>query len=200
MFTGLVEATATVVRATGVSPRRLTLASNIALTDVQLGESIAVDGCCLTVVAADSDGLTFEAATETLARTTLGTLQVGMPVHLERALRFGDRLGGHLVAGHIDCVGTLQGRDMRGSALYLTVDVGPTVAQLTAPRGSITFAGVSLTVTDVQQNLVSVGLIPHTLAVTHLGQLAVGAGINVEADLLARYVARLLEPAARPSA
>lgn len=192
MFTGLVETLGTVVAATGDSPRRLTIASSIPPDAVQLGDSVAIDGCCLTVVARGATGLTFEAATETLARTTLGQLGVGTQVNLERALRVGDRLGGHLVAGHVDGLGIVMVREQRGSALYLGVEAPADVARLCAPRGSITIAGVSLTVTDVQQRTVFVGLIPHTLAVTTLNALTRGDAVNLEADLIARYVARLM--------
>jgi riboflavin synthase len=157
-----------------------------------LGDSVAIDGCCLTVVEIEPGHLSFEAASETLARTSLGVLAVGDAVHLERALCFGDRLGGHLVSGHIDAVGHVKHREMRGSALYLTIEAPNEVARLTASRGSITIAGVSLTVTDVVGNAVSVGLIPHTLTHTTLGALAVGDAVNLEADLIARYVERLL--------
>ena len=191
MFTGLVETLGQVVAATGVSPRRLSIASDLPSAEVQLGDSIAVDGCCLTVVERGST-LVFEAATETLQRTSLGTLAVGARVHLERAMRLSDRLGGHLVSGHIDGLGCLTGRQQRGSALYLTVSLPAPLLRLVAPQGSVTLAGVSLTVTAVMTGGFEVGLIPHTLQHTTLGALAVGQFVNVEADLLARYVARLL--------
>src|SRR5262249_29014993 len=136
--------------------------------------------------------LSFEAATETLARTTLGELRPGDRVNLERALRVGDRLGGHIVAGHVDAVGTVDSVEQRGSALYLGIRAPDEVAPLVAPRGSVTLQGVSLTVTDVQGPVFYVGLIPHTVGVTTLGALRVGARVNLEADLIARYVARLL--------
>ena len=194
MFTGLVEAVGTVVHAAGQAPRCLTLAAPLAAEAVAVGDSVAVDGCCLTVVRVDAApaALSFEAATETLSRTTLGRLQVGHRVHLERAMRLSDRLGGHLVAGHIDAVGHLRSREMRGSALYLEVAAPPEVMRLTAARGSITLAGVSLTVTATTGGSLWVALIPHTVAVTTLGALAVGDEVNLEADLLARYVERLL--------
>jgi riboflavin synthase len=192
MFTGLVETMGTVVAATGSTPRRLTIQSPLPHGEVRLGDSVAVDGCCLTVVAADATGLAFEAATETLARTTLGGLAVGARVNLERALRLGDRLGGHLVAGHVDGVGTVRERAQRGSALYVGIEAPREVGRLTAPRGSITVAGVSLTVTEVRDMTFWVGLIPHTLGATTLGALQVGDRVNLEADLLARYLERLL--------
>lgn len=211
MFTGLVEAIGTVATVSGPSkassdaalPRRLRIATSIAdavdtakahapMRPVGLGDSVAIDGCCLTVVDIEPGHLSFEAATETLARTSLGQLKAGDRVHLERALCFGDRLGGHLVSGHVDAVGSITHREMRGSGLYLTIQAPDAVARLTAGRGSITVAGVSLTVTEVVGNALSVMLIPHTLAHTTLGALDAGDAVNLEADLIARYVERLL--------
>lgn len=191
MFTGLVEAVGTVRQATGDSPRRLTIASALPSAEIAIGDSVAIDGCCLTVVEAAHDALTFEAATETLRRTTLGALRSGDTVNLERALRLGDRLGGHLVSGHVDGLGALRTREHVASALYLGIEAPDDVAPLIASQGSITVAGVSLTVTRVEGRLFEVALIPHTLAVTTLDKLRVGDGVNLEADLIARYVQRL---------
>lgn len=192
MFTGLVETTGKVVAAVGDAPRRLDIRSSLPTADIRLGDSVAVDGCCLTVVHVSHNTLRFEAATETLARTTLGGLQVGSAVHLEQAMQVGDRLGGHIVAGHVDDTGAVVSREMRGSALYLGIAASAAVSRLVAPRGSVTVAGVSLTVTDVVGDTFFVALIPHTLAVTHLGDLQVGERVNLEADLIARYVERLM--------
>ena len=192
MFTGLVEIVGRVARVSGDNPRALTIRSRLPNRATKVGDSVAIDGCCLTVVKKGTGTLTFEAATETLDRTTLGALRAGDAVNLERALRLGDRLGGHLVTGHVDAVGRVRQRQRRGSALYLTIDVPPELSRLVATRGSITVAGVSLTVTAVGERAFSVGLIPFTLEATTLGALAVGGSVNLEADLLARYVARLL--------
>jgi len=154
---------------------------------------VAIEGCCLTVVAQAASTLTFEAASETLKRTTLGELRVGAPVNLERALAVGGRLDGHLVMGHVDGVGVVRALRQEGSALYLTVAVSDEIIRLTAARGSTTLSGVSLTVTRVERDELTVALIPHTLAQTTLPLLKVGDRLNVEADVLARYVARLLE-------
>lgn len=203
MFTGLVETTGTVIAATAAPAQQAEHASPPRLlriqcpwpemhAKVQIGDSIAVDGCCLTVVAMDGDILDFEAATETLRRTTLGTLGPDDRVHLERALRFGDRLDGHLVTGHIDGIGRIEQRFQDQSALYLGIRAPDAIADLIAAQGSITVQGVSLTVTRVDGPCFFVGLIPHTLAVTTLGQRQVGQALNLEADVLARYVKRLL--------
>lgn len=191
MFTGLVEAVGRVRRATGESPRRLTIHSSIPAAEVEIGASIAIDGCCLTVVDKSSEGLSFEAATETLKRTTLGKLRAGDAVNLERAVRLGDRLGGHLVSGHVDGLGLVTSREQIDSALYLGIEAPADIAPLIASQGSITVAGVSLTVTRVDGPTFWIGLIPHTLAVTTLGELEVGARVNIEVDLIARYVQRL---------
>ena len=192
MFTGLVETVGTVRSATGSSPRRLAIASSIPSAEVAIGDSIAIDGCCLTVVERGAEGLSFEAATETLKRTTLGSLKPGDRVNLERALRVGDRLGGHLVSGHVDGLGRLVVKEQRESALYLGIEAPADIAPLIASQGSVAVAGVSLTVTSVEGRVFYVGLIPHTLAVTTLGKLVVGAAVNLEADVIARYVQRLL--------
>lgn len=193
MFTGLVETLGEVVAVSGTSPRRLVIRSQLPVSAIAIGASIAIDGCCLTVVEKVDQDLHFEAATETLLRTTLGGLRVRQHVNLEQAMRLDDRLGGHLVSGHVDGVGQVVGREQRESALYVSVKMPDDVAPLVAPRGSVTLAGVSLTVVDAQGAIASVGLIPHTLKETTLGTYGVGDPINVEADLLARYVARLMQ-------
>ena len=191
MFTGLVETVGVLRKATGDSPRRLTIQSGIPAGEVSIGDSIAIDGCCLTVVEKGPDGLSFEAATETLRRTTLGGLRPGARVNLERALRVGDRLGGHLVSGHVDGLGTVTSRDQIESALYFGIEAPDDIAPLIASQGSIAVAGVSLTVTKVEGRTFWVGLIPHTLTATNLDALRLTHQVNLEADLIARYVQRL---------
>ena len=192
MFTGLVEAIGTLVAVRGTSPVRLVIQSELPTAEVRLGDSVAINGCCLTVVDKGSDTLEFEAATETLKVTTLGGFRAGRRVHLERALRVGDRLDGHLVAGHVDAIGSLKSREQRGSTLYLGIEAPDAVSRLTVDRGSITLDGVSLTVTEVKNRVISVGLIPHTLTATALGDLSLGASLNLEADMIARYVSKLM--------
>jgi riboflavin synthase len=192
MFTGLIETVGKVRAAVGNAPLRLSVASSLPNDEISIGDSVAIDGVCLTVVEKAPGVLTFEAATETLARTTMGNLAVGDRVHLERALQLGGRLDGHLVQGHVDGIGTVSVVEMRGSALYLGIDAPADVARLTVARGSIAIAGCSLTVTDVQADTIYVALIPHTVAGTRFGDLRRGAPVNLEADLLARYVEKLL--------
>jgi riboflavin synthase len=206
MFTGLVETTGEVIYVAqqhAEKPRRLRLRCALPSHETTVGDSVAVDGCCLTVVAvapgAPSEPnqqalseLEFEAAAETLARTSIGSLAVGHTVNLERSLRMGDRLGGHLVSGHIDAACRITAVEQRHSALYLSVALPPELRRFASARGSITLAGVSLTLTDVDGGVATVALIPHTLQMTTLKLRQVGDTLNVEMDMLARYVDTLL--------
>lgn len=200
MFTGLVECTGVVSDAAGDSPRRLTIESSIDASEVDIGASVAIDGCCLTVVARGDRGLSFEAATETLARTSIGELKEGDVVNLEQSLRMDTRLGGHLVMGHVDGVGEVVAAEQRGSALFVTVETPPELARYVAARGSITVSGVSLTVTEVEARRFSIGLIPHTLSETAPRAWRVGARVNLEVDVIARYLERLLQAGVKPDA
>jgi riboflavin synthase len=194
MFTGIVASVGHIVKSTSAADGRCIEvdASSLDATDMEVGESIAVSGCCLTVVAQDGAILCFDVSAETLACTT--GFDRGARVNLERAMRLSDRLGGHLVSGHVDGVGTVV-RFLRsaddGSAL-LEVEVSGDIARLIARKGSITVDGVSLTVNETSGRRFSVNLIPHTLAATTLGALTEGSGVNIEVDLLARYIERLL--------
>jgi riboflavin synthase len=196
MFTGIVEAvgriTETRARSGGL---RLTVDTQaLTSSDVAVGDSVALNGCCLTVVDVGEATLEFDVSAETLACTT-GIDRVG-EVNLETALRVGDRLGGHMMSGHVDGVGIVTrfepAQDDAGSVL-LEVEAREDLARFIAPKGSIAANGVSLTLNTVVGRRFCVNLIPHTLAVTTLRHLAVGAGVNLEVDLLARYVARLHE-------
>jgi riboflavin synthase len=198
MFTGLVEALGRVERVVEEGPgRRLTLAWPGEAGALALGESVAVNGCCLTVVAvALADGpeeFEVQAGPETLLRTNLGGLGAGDPVNLERALRVGDRLGGHFVQGHIDTTAVLRERRSEGEWEFFGFAIDPAWTPLMVPKGSIAVDGVSLTLVDVAADAFSIMLIPHTLAATTLGTLEPGARVNIETDMLARHVARLLD-------
>lgn len=164
----------------------------------QAGESIAVEGICLTVDAFDDAGFEVDASAETLKKTTLGALKPGMQVNLERALRLSDRLGGHLVSGHVDGVGTLQSRSAVGEAWRYVVEIPSDLRGFVAQKGSLTVSGVSLTVNALTDTGCELMLIPHTLARTTLEKLQPGARLNLEVDLIARYVARLLQVGAPP--
>ena len=195
MFTGIIETTGTVATLTpnqGGAGTRLAVTTELDVGSLPLGASIAVDGVCLTVVARAAGRFEADLGPETLARTTLGALMPGARVHLERPLRLGDPLGGHLVSGHVDGVGEVVGRREVGEALELDVTAPEAVARTLVPKGSVTVAGASLTVNTVSGDRFSVTLIPHTLAVTTLGTLAVGAPVNLEGDLIAKHVDRLV--------
>lgn len=197
MFTGIVQAVGLVVSvdAQGDGVRLVVDADSLPVHDVVLGDSVAVAGCCLTVVAQKDSMLSFDVSAETL-RCTAGLDRQG-EVNLELALRFGDRLGGHLVSGHVDGVGIVVSLipvvDDPWGSQQLVVDAPAELARFIAAKGSITIDGVSLTVNTVDGARFAVNLIPHTLEVTTLKALAAGARVNLEIDLLARYVARLQE-------
>jgi riboflavin synthase len=198
MFTGLVEETGTLLaREDGSDVARLRVRAPRTSDGAAVGDSIAVDGVCLTVTGREDEVLTADVVPETLRRTTLGALEPGARVNLERAVRADQRLGGHVVQGHVDGVGTVRartdGRDWRD----LVIEAEPALLAMTAPKGAITAAGVSLTVTTVTPIAFGVALIPTTLAATTLGDLVVGDPINLEIDVLARYVSRALQAAGR---
>jgi riboflavin synthase len=228
MFTGLVETKGTLVRrqARGADAR-LTLMGNFRIRSgatgwggsgpaphagpvtlggepIQLGESIAVDGVCLTVdriVEAGGPGPSIfevDASTETLARTTVGDLTAGAHVNLERAMPLGGRMGGHIVSGHIDAVGEVAAKIPVGGAIKVVFRIPAELARFVAPKGSICISGVSLTVNGAEGDRFDVVLVPHTRERTSLDALPVGARVNLEVDMLARYVARLLEHGREP--
>jgi riboflavin synthase len=193
MFTGLVERLAVVDALIPAPPGvRLVIREPSYAQEIQVGASIAVNGCCLTVVDVQGETFGFDAGAETLSRTNLGRLVAGSCVNLERSLRVGDRLGGHFVTGHIDGVGHLDQRidDKDWSTFYFRVPAG--LSRQLASKGSIAVDGVSLTLVDVDEDRFSVALIPHTLKVTTLGPLRVGDPVNLETDVLAKYVEQQL--------
>lgn len=198
MFTGIVTALGevkAVERLDGLS--RLTLSAPYAAADVAIGASIAHDGCCLTVIetAPTQNGLRYvvEVAAESLALTTLGGVKAGDLVNLERPLRVGDELGGHLLQGHVDGLGEVLSLVGDGEGWRLKIKPPPAIAHLIAPKGSIAVNGVSLTVNEVDASGFGVLIIPHTWAVTTLSALKAGDKVNLEADMMARYAARLIE-------
>lgn len=195
MFTGLIETTGKLVRRTPSGrDARLVVSGALGGEPLALGESIAVDGVCLTV-AAIVDAQTFEAdaSSETLAKTTLGGLEPGRAVNLERALAVGQRMGGHIVTGHVDGVGKIAAKEPVGGALKVTFEAPSELAKFIAPKGSICVCGVSLTVNGVSGNKFDVMLIPHTREKTSLDGLGVGAPVNLEVDIVARYVLRFMD-------
>jgi riboflavin synthase len=199
VFTGIVEGIGKVesLRAGGGgTTRRLTVKTNLEVAKLPLGASIAVNGACLTVVARRAGRpSTFQAdvGPETLACTTLGSLDPGARVHLERALRLGDSLGGHMVSGHVDGTGRVENARKQGTTLALRVAAPEDLAPCLFKKGSIAIDGVSLTLNQVEGSSFEVLLIPHTLEVTVLGELRAGSRVNLEADMIAKQVARLVE-------
>lgn len=205
MFTGIITEIGT-VRSLTRQPggdTRFEIATHQPLVGVALGASIALSGACMTVIEQGERWFAVEVSDESLAKTTLGAWQIGRPINLERALKAGDELGGHYVSGHVDGVGHLTGRASVAGSLRLTFALPVPFHRFVAPKGSITLDGVSLTVNDVGgaagsalgETEFTVNIIPHTATHTTLGALAVGDGVNFEIDMLARYMARLMETA-----
>ena len=197
MFTGIVAAMGTLLEqgarggARGQEGRLRIAAGTLDLGDVSIGDSIAVNGCCLTVVELEADSFSADVSNETLRCTTLGKLEPGRRVNLEKAMSLGDRLGGHLVSGHVDGIGALLRRESDGDSLRLDLRAPAELARYIARKGSICIDGVSLTVNDVEGTDFSVNIVPHTRAETIIGQYREGQPVNLEVDLLARYIERL---------
>jgi riboflavin synthase len=194
MFTGLVEALGTIrqLQPDGAG-RHLTIAEARLARELTIGESVAVNGACLTVVERDEETFRFQVGPETLERTNLGELQVGDRANLERSLRLADRLGGHLVQGHVDGLGRVENRQRQGEWEVVWIACPPALAAQMVSKGSVAVDGISLTLVDVRADGFSVALIPHTLTHTTLGWKAPGATVNLETDLLAKYVWKCLK-------
>jgi len=196
VFTGLVEEVGTVRSVTPVGDgARVEIGAALVLTDVEMGASIAVNGCCLTVVDWGDGWWAADAVPETLSRTNLGALGPGDPVNLERPLPANGRYGGHVVQGHVDGTGAVQRIEQLDDGSYLfTFSLPPELGVYVVEKGSIAVDGISLTVADVTPTTFSIAIIPHTHAVTAMGRRRVGDTVNVEADVLAKYVERLVRP------
>jgi riboflavin synthase len=195
MFTGLVEEVGRVAAVTlRDGAARLDVACRTVLDDLPLGASIAVDGCCVTAADVTDAGFAVDLMAPTLAATALGALAAGDAVNLERALRADGRLGGHLVQGHVDAVGEVVAVEDEPGTRWLTVGVPAELLRYVVPRGSLCLAGVSLTVARLDGDRATVGLIPHTLSATNLGDRRPGDRINLEVDVVAKYVERMLPP------
>jgi len=193
MFTGIVRERGHVVAVEGDGQgARLRLAAPGAAAQAVLGDSVAIAGVCLTVVAVDGDELAFDAVAETLQRSSLGRLRAGDTVNVEPALRVGEPLGGHYVQGHVDGVGRVRALALEGESVRMFFDAPSEVLRYCVEKGSVAVEGVSLTITEVDRRGFGVALVPHTLAETTLGSLEPGAEVNLEADVLAKYVERLV--------
>lgn len=194
MFTGLVEEVGTLRRLqVGAQSAALEIAARVVLDGLAVGDSVLTDGVCLTVTAVARDGFTADVMPETVRRTTLAGRRPGDGLNLERALALGARLGGHLVSGHVDGVGTVTSVAPEGNALAVAIEAPPQVAAVSVPQGSVAVDGVSLTVIAVDGDLLRVALIPHTAAVTTLARLAPGRKVNLEGDLIGKYVKAFVE-------
>jgi riboflavin synthase alpha subunit len=194
VFTGIVREVGRVARIEGdESGRRLFLETPRTALEIGVGDSVALNGCCLTAEAVDGGLIRFRAVPETLQRTTLGELKEGDEVNVEPALRAGDPLGGHIVQGHVDGVGTVQSVEAEGEGLRVFVEATPEILRYCVEKGSIAVDGVSLTVAELADDAFGVALIPHTLGATSLSRLVPGRRVNLEVDVLAKYVERLLE-------
>jgi riboflavin synthase len=197
MFTGLIQEVGTVESVeAGADGARLRIATALG-PEIAPGDSVAVNGACLTATAADAGGFETEAMNQTLALTALGGLGTGSRVNLELAMKASDRLGGHIVQGHVDGVGEVLAIEQDGFARRLRVRLGPDLVRYAIAQGSMALDGVSLTIADLGESWVSVSLIPETLERTTLGEAAPGRKLNVECDVVARYVERLVSPFVR---
>ena len=198
MFTGIITDLGTVMDATrgGATSARFRISTAFDMKTVDLGASIACNGCCLTVVEKGADWFAVDVSIETLARTTLESWTAGKRINLERSLKAGDEMGGHIVSGHVDGVATVEDiTEIEGSKRF-KIAPPPELMKFIAEKGSITLDGVSLTVNEVKDRSFNVMIIPHTQSVTSFGALESGARLNMEIDVLARYVARILQPSA----
>jgi len=192
MFTGIITDLGRVRAIAANGMTRFEIETAFPADGIAIGASIACNGCCLSVIERGPGWFAVQASAETLSRTTLGAWRVGTPVNLERPLKLGDELGGHLVQGHIDGVAVLRERRPDAGSLRLAFEAPPEFARYIAPKGSVAIDGVSLTVNEVAGARFGVNIIPITQQATNLGRMEVGARVNLEIDLLARYVARLM--------
>jgi riboflavin synthase len=193
MFTGIITDIGTVRAIAKAGDTRFEITTAYDLDGVDMGASIACNGCCLTVIAKGLDWFAVQASGETLSKTTLGNWERGTRINLERALKLGDELGGHIVSGHVDGIGQIVAITPDGESRRFRIRVPAALARFIAPKGSVAVDGTSLTVNEVDGADFGVNIIPHTQAVTTWGDMKVGQAVNIEIDMLARYVARLAE-------
>jgi len=196
VFTGLIQDVGTVERVeSGAEGARIRIATSLG-SEIGLGDSIAVNGACLTATAADAEGFETEAMNQTLEVTALGGIEQGAEVNLELAMQASDRLGGHIVQGHVDGVGTVAAIEEDGFARRIRVEIAPELLRYAVDKGSVTLSGVSLTIANLGDSWLEVSLIPETLERTNLGRIQPGDKVNVECDIVAKYVERLVAPIA----
>jgi len=194
VFSGIVEEMGAVQAIErGLAGAKFSILASAILEDLQVGESVSVSGACLTATTIEDNSFSVDVSTETLNCTFLSKMTVGTPLNLERAMKLNARIGGHLVTGHVDGVGILRAREQDGNALYLTVEAPDDVIRYCVPKGSITMDGISLTINAVKGSSFSVAIIPHTAKVTTIGLKQIGDLMNLESDLIGKYVERLLQ-------
>jgi riboflavin synthase len=194
MFTGIIEEMGVIKSLNRtLGGTRLTILASKVMADLSVGASVGVNGACLTVVDVSDREFSVEVSPETLTVTTLGTLTVGAPVNLERAMRVNERLGGHLVAGHVDGVGTVRARQQDGNAIVLTIEAPKEILRYCVHKGSITVEGISMTINEIMDRAFTLAVIPHTAKETTLGLKQPGDVVNLEPDLIGKYVERLLQ-------
>ena len=201
MFSGIVEEMGAIKSVhTGLGGARLAILASSILENIQIGESISVSGACLTVMEFGEQDFAVDVSTETLNKTTLGSAVAGVPVNLERAMRLNERIGGHLVTGHVDGIGMIQRREQDGNAIQFVIEVPDEIARYCVKKGSITVEGISLTINEVSDNSFAIAIIPHTAKVTTMGLKQVGDTVNLETDLIGKYVERLLQSSGKITA
>jgi len=194
MFSGIVEEMGAVTSMEKtLAGTRMTILASTVMSDLKIGDSVSVNGTCLTVVTKGERDFVVEVSPETLSVTTLGQWTPGTPVNLERAMKLNERIGGHLVAGHVDGVGTIRSRHQEGNAIFFTIEAPSDILRYCVTKGSITVDGISLTINEVAEHSFSVAIIPHTARVTTLGLKQVNDTVNLESDLIGKYVERLLQ-------
>jgi riboflavin synthase len=194
MFSGIVEEMGAVTSMEKtLAGTRMTILASTVMSDLKIGDSVSINGTCLTVVTKGERDFVVEVSPETLSVTTLGQWTPGTPVNLERAMKLNERIGGHLVAGHVDGVGTIRGRHQEGNAIFFTIEAPSDILRYCVTKGSITVDGISLTINEVADHSFTVAIIPHTAKVTTFGLKQVNDPVNLESDLIGKYVERLLQ-------
>ena len=194
MFTGIVEEMGAITSMEKtLAGTKMTILASTVMSDLKIGDSVSVNGTCLTVATKSEREFVVEVSPETLSVTTLGRLMPGSPVNLERAMKLNERIGGHLVAGHVDGVGTIRGRRQEGNAIFFTIEAPPEILRYSVLKGSITIDGISLTINEVGAHSFEVAIIPHTAKMTTFGLKQVDDTVNLESDLIGKYVERLLQ-------
>lgn len=201
MFSGIVEEMGAVKSVEkGLAGAHMSILASTVLQDLKIGESVSVSGTCLTVTSIEAQDFSVDVSSETLNVTTLGSVTPGTPVNLERAMKLNERIGGHLVTGHVDGIGLLRGREQDENAIHLTIEAPDDILRYCVQKGSITLDGISLTINGVSERSFMVTIIPHTAKVTTMGLKQIGDPVNLETDLIGKYVERLLQDSGQRSA